>query len=61
MWPVRVQALASPPQTEEKLKNLSLSINGGQTVPMRARLVAKLNNMRKGINDITNKAALQAA
>lgn len=52
---VGAQALASLPQTEEKLRTLNSRINGEGPVPMRTRLRAKLGLMRKGVSDITNK------
>merc|ERR1719440_663985 len=53
--------LAAMPQTEEKLKTLSRTINGDGPVTMRTRLRAKLGAMRKGIVDITNSAAATTA
>lgn len=50
------KALQSLPQTEEKLRQLSGSINGHQPVGVRARLAAKLSALRKGMSDITNQA-----
>lgn len=49
------KTLAELPQTEEKLKHLSRTINGGGQVPMRTKLTAKLAGLRRGVSDITNK------
>ena len=48
------KALASMPQTEEKLKELSKAINGDGPMSMRMRMRAKLSSMRLRMKDITN-------
>ena len=49
------KALENLPQTEERLRELSNSINGEGKPSMRMRLRAKLAGMRHGMSDLTNK------
>jgi len=55
------RALAALPQTEEKLRHLSRSINGDGPVSMRTRMRAKLVGLRTRMTDITNRADATAA
>ena len=54
------KVLESLPQTEEKLLSMSREINGDAPVPMRTRLFAKLQSLRKGLGDITNKQPIMS-
>jgi hypothetical protein len=48
------QVLKSLPQTEERLRSLASEINGNEPMPMRMRLRAKLNSLKKSLDVVIN-------